>query len=752
MQNRLFGQVLTEGIHSIKARQGRDINVIEAEIAQALGYSADTVQRWRKGWVPKDETQVEFLARHIVQNGRRGRQWLDRFLTQARYYDRQQLLDELCPEQSPLAAGVKLIYHNLPPHSGEFLGRENEMAQIIEGLASRWPLISIEGMGGIGKTTLAIEVGWACLSGGSANLDVPFEACVFISAKNQTIMLNDLLNTIARVLNYPYIIQQTPPAEKPVEVDHLLRSHRVLIIADNFETVTAQPLIAYLQNIPEPSKALITTRHGQLRTVWPVSLRGLPETEALELIRRHARRLQLSTVIRATDETLKPLITVTDGNPYALVTALGYLKQGGLALDSLVNALYQAGREVGDIFNYIFGHTWQIMSQDACHLLMAMSFFSESASKTALGAAAGVEGYYLDAAIGQLVEMSLLEVNEALEEVRQRYSVHPLTLAFVGSKLLEAPEWEQAARERWSDFFVEYAELYGDDEIGGAVSHREELRDEINNIRLAIDWCFGHELTKAVRLVERISTFLLEEGEWNERLNLCRRALEVAQTPASQVGLRTRLGWTYFTQGDELKARQAWEEGLEIARQNGLHQRVAQFLRDLGWSCVLEGDYAQAHQLFTESLELAEEIEHELGILLAKAFLARTAYAMGHYREAEHDLLELLPEARKSHPRILYILRWLGEIALAEGRLDAARSYLEDGANVLKSYPDADTEARLQENLGDLEKATGHFDKAREVYDKALHLATRLGMRKEAERLEGKLQEIEQPLAKRTFN
>ncbi len=750
MSNKLFGDVLSEGIRSVSARQGRSIRAVEEDIAHDLKYSVANVQSWRKGTVPKEESQVEFLARYIVQNGKRGRQWLNRFLTQARYYDRQRLLDELCPEQSTLTVGAKTVPHNLPFRSGEFLGREHEMAQVIEGLASRWPLISIEGMAGIGKTTLATEVGCACLPGGLANLDDAFETCVFISAKGQPLTLNDLLDTIARVLNFPYIIQQTPPAEKPAEVDRLLRGHRVLIIADNFETVTDPGLISYLQNIPEPSKTLITTRQSQLRTVFPVPLRGLADTEALELIRRHARRLRLPAIAGVTNEALKPLVVVSGGNPKAIEMALGYLKHGGLAFDNLVNALHRVGQEVGGIFDYIFSRAWEIMSQDARHLLMVMPFFVESSSKAALGAAGGVEGFYLDAAIGQLVEMSLLEVNDALEESQRRYSLHPLTLAFAGAKLREVPEWEQGARERWSDFFVEYAELYGDDEMGEAVSHREQLRDEIKNIRLAIDWCFGHELTKAVRLVERISTFLLEEGEWNERLNLCRRALEVAQTPASQVGLRTRLGWAYFTQGDDLKARQAWEEGLEIARQHGLHERVAQFLRDLGWSCVLEGDYSQAHQLFTESLELAEEIEHELGILLAKAFLARTAYATGHYLEAEHDLLELLPEARKSHPRILYILRWLGEIALAEGRLDAARSYLEDGANALRSYPDADTEARLQENLGDLEKATGHFDKARETYDKALHLATRLGMRKETERLEQKLRKIEHLLVKST--
>jgi len=69
------------------------------------------------------------------------------------------------PPQRPLKPSkppVPEIPHNLP-QPGEFIGREREKAQVREALASRSFLVSIDGIGGIGKTALALEVTCECL-------------------------------------------------------------------------------------------------------------------------------------------------------------------------------------------------------------------------------------------------------------------------------------------------------------------------------------------------------------------------------------------------------------------------------------------------------------------------------------------------------------------------------------------------------------------------------------------------------------
>lgn len=753
--NKRFGKLLSEGIISVAKRQHKQVVAVEREIAEALGYTHHTVERWRRGYLPNNPEQVAFLVRFCVTSGRVDRDWVQSLLTHARYLDqeRQALLQELFTERAQRIE-VSRFNHNLPPTYGEFLGRQQDMACVLEGLISRWPLVSVEGLAGVGKTTLAIEVARRCLPGSNAALDQAFEAVVWVSAKDrpeQKRWLNDVLDTVARVLDFPYITQ-LPPEQKPAEVNKLLQSRPILIIIDNFETIEDLDLERWMQRVPVPSKVLITNRHSQQRRVWDIHLRGLEEREALDLIRRHARRLGLRKMEVAEEKELLPLARVTGGNPMAIEMAMGHVKHG-LSLSETVDNLHAASKTVGDIFDYLFNHAWGILVEDARYVLLVIPFFADSAAKEALGAAAGIKGYRLDMALEQLVEISLLDVNEALEETGHRFSTHPLTRAFAEEKLREIPEQEREARERWVDFYLQYVELYGDDDFGeeigrGIAGRREKLRDEIKNLRRAIEWCFQNRPENAVRLVERITTFLIDEGEWSQRLDLCRRALEVAETPESKAGLLARLAWSYLVCADYEQARKAHAQGLEIARQYGLQDRLVQLLRDSGHLYSLQCDYLEANRLYAESLELAEMIHQEIGILEAQSFRARTACASSKYQEAKQIFLRLLPELKTSHPKqLVFTLRFLGDIAISEGRLDEARCYLQDALeNTLKAYYEAHEEAQLYRSWGDLERASGNLDQAREAYEKALDRSTRLGMRKEIAQLEALIREIEHSL------
>jgi len=119
--------------------------------------------------------------------------------------------------------------------------------------------------------------------------------------------------------------------------------------------------------------------------------------------------------------------------------------------------LHEASQTVNDIFDYLFAHSWQLLSEDARLVLMAMTLFAESTSKEALGATAGLAGFNLDKALAQLVEMSLLTVDEILSGTQIRYSAHPLTRSFAADKLTEWSEYETMARTRCIDFFLQFA-------------------------------------------------------------------------------------------------------------------------------------------------------------------------------------------------------------------------------------------------------------------------------------------------------
>jgi hypothetical protein len=141
--------------------------------------------------------------------------------------------------------------------------------------------VLIVGLGGNRKTSLAREVADACLKGLEG---APvFDAAVWVSGKDHpgTTNLGVVLDEIARTLDYPGFTEFEHD-EKRREVEQLLRRQKVLLVVDNFETITDRALLTWLLNLPEPSKALITSREyrREWRSSWPVELRGMSDSVA----------------------------------------------------------------------------------------------------------------------------------------------------------------------------------------------------------------------------------------------------------------------------------------------------------------------------------------------------------------------------------------------------------------------------------------------------------------------------------------
>jgi LuxR family glucitol operon transcriptional activator len=209
------------------------------------------------------------------------------------------------PQQLLTEPARSEIYSNLPSRI-EFIGRKKEMERVKSALNSRYFLICIDGIGGIGKTSLALEVIHECLRFSKGEIKVAeekqpesaipkFDGFIWTSAKDRELRLNDILDAVARTLDWPGIAQQ-PYEEKIESVRKLLQTKPYLLIVDNFETITDEAVRDFLLKIPEPSKVLITSREQKLPQAWAVSIKGLEQDEALALIRNEGQRLGLKSV------------------------------------------------------------------------------------------------------------------------------------------------------------------------------------------------------------------------------------------------------------------------------------------------------------------------------------------------------------------------------------------------------------------------------------------------------------------------
>jgi len=641
------------------------------------------------------------------------------------------------------------IPSNLPPRS-EFIGREKEKARVQEALASRYPLTCIDGIGGIGKTVLALEAASECLRASKGEIPADsistFDGFIWTTAKDRDLALNDMLDAIARTLDYPGIAQQ-PLEEKRESVRKLLQSKRYLLIVDNFETVTDEAIRDFLLRLPEPSKALITSREQKLRQAWAVSLKGLEQAEALALIRSEGRRLGLVAVETGEERVLLRLYQATGGAPLAIKWAVGQIKQKGQSLDTVLATLHEA---TGDIFEEVFARCWSLLSDDARRILMVMPIFAASASHAAIEAASDVHHFALDEGLGQLVEMWLLEATDELEADKRRYSIHPLTRAFAGARLREDVEWEKETRKKAAEYFYNFAVKYGG---WGKWDTFPRLKEELANLLATVDWYYqNREWQKVIQLGTGMTHFLGTYGYWAELVVYGRYTLEAARYLADKRAIAwlnmNALGMVYIKRGDYEEARACFEESLSLYEGLSDWEGLVYASRYLGIVAIEQGELDMAEEINKRALDMAKSKCTEKIILALYSNFGDLALRRGNYAEAE----QWYEEARKglervgSRSRLSSRLVDLGIVKLRQGKVDEARDFYEKGLALSQESHRPDNIVNAKLGLAIVGEKQGNRANALKLAHESLEMAERLGMQKEVEetksllaRLTGKL-------------
>jgi tetratricopeptide (TPR) repeat protein len=663
--------------------------------------------------------------------------------------DRRKRLDTP-EEQAPAAPTlvVAQIPHNLPPRT-QFIGREAEKSRIHEALRSRSYLVSIDGIGGIGKTVLALEVAHECLhaSKGEDPTDgiATFEGFIWTTAKDRELTLNALLDAVARTLDYPGIAQQ-PVEEKCIAVRKLLQEQPYLVIVDNFETITDKGVRDFLLNLPEPSKALITTREQKLRRVWAISLKGLAEPEALALIRTAGKRLGLTALERGDDGTLLHLYQATGGAPLAIKWAVGQIKQRGQSLDTVLAALHEAR---GDIFDNIFIRSWSLLAENARQVLMVMPVFATSASREGIEAASDVHHFALDEALGQLVEMSLVDPTNVLDLTRWRYSIHPLTRAFAAAKLHRETGTVQAIHQRVAKFFQAFAKEHGGfwSEEGYA-----QLESELPNILAIIQWCWRNQLANVgMSTFYHINDFMIVRGYWPDAMTLGQKAIATAQEVEDEHSAAVfriwPVGWLHRHRGNLHSAEEHVTQALDVFERLGDELFTAHAKRQLGRILQEQGQLEQAKQLFEEAIAFFESAGNRRHIYFVTANMANIALQQGDLDSAWDLCDSVLASARQfdDPERIAHLLNVLGGVARRRGTLRQAKGLWEEALSHMERANRLDEIADGQLRLAHVEIEMGREQAATQMLSKALETYRRLGVEFRVREIEELLEELPKP-------
>jgi phosphoglycolate phosphatase-like HAD superfamily hydrolase len=586
---------------------------------------------------------------------------------------------------------VRQVRHNLGPRS-RFVGRNRELQRLIEGLNSDYSVITIEGLGGMGKTTLASELGWRLVDNSSL-ARANFEAILWTEEHDGRLTLDEVLDTVVQVLELPYI-RSLPLANKRKEVVRHLQHSRCLLIVDNVDARTSAEVLEFIGRISSRTSMVLTTsRERMAQGAWMVPVGRLTPADGIQYVRQESLRLGVASIADGDDRPLA-LYQATGGNPQAIRLTLAQINSGIVTLTEALDSLRRAAN--GDIFSAIFERGWAGLRDDnapAAQALMVLALHPGTASRDALEAGIDVHDDNLPTAIGGLADLSLIEDVTAGPFGTPQFRVHPLTRAFarrqLNANLVERGTLEDRLLVYYLGFASRHADTYGE------IANARHLESERINVLYFAN--LTHERAcrtdrpgdwlQVVGYADALAQYLWGRGYWRERLALCERAVDAAQ----------HLG-----------------DSIALARQHALIGRTHLWLGN--------PDRAEVHLEICENALLGAT---EKDRAMAKRLRAQLASASGTFDEAQmllHDILKVAPNTTDDEGRAATLIE-LGVLAANQRDFTEARAYFEEALRLDERLGTTEGIAVSLSHLGNATFELREFTQARGHYERGLTLA-----------------------------
>ena len=628
--------------------------------------------------------------------------------------------------QGDLWTPAREVHHSLPAERDAFVGRQGALQALAQRFERGARLVSLLGLGGSGKTRLALRYGRAWLG------DYPGGVwfCDLAGARD----LDGLLRAVAQGLDLP-LGRADPVAQIGLAI---AGRGPCLVIFDNFEQVARlaeATLGQWLDRAPQ-ARLLVTTREllcivGEEGMTLP-PLDGA-EAEALFLLRARASRPDYQP--DADDlAAIGTLVRLLDGLPLAIELAAARVRL--LPPRSLLLRMRErfklltsgAGRtDRQATLRAAFDWSWDLMS-DADHAALAQlsvfeGGFTLAAAQAVLDLTASDPDAWAEDAVGSLVDKSWVRALggdrfDLLSSVQDYADEHLRTPGrFTGSGEAAAA----AARLRHGAWFAAL----------GPVRATEQACADLNNLLAAC--------RRALRRGDAATATGALAGGWAalRRHGPFKTGVDLAEAVCALDGLTGRdaarahlaLGQARDAAGGLAAARHATEQALALATAAGDGACEAEARLQLASLDVRSGHHDAAAAGHADALRLARQLGLPALECAALNGMGNAAMNRGAMDEARAHYAACLALARRSADRHWQgsALGNLGGLDATIGRLAEALVQYEEALQMARALGDRQREGNTLANLGLLHQMQGQHAQAIAAGDRALRLARELG-------------------------
>lgn len=616
-----------------------------------------------------------------------------------------------------------------------FVGRETELSetrQILKNADCR--LLTLVGVGGIGKTRLAIQLAkdqqQTFLHGGwFVNLQPLQSGKQIVSA---------VVDALGVVLSG----HDTPENQ----LLQYLQDKNLLLLLDNFEHVLdGVEFVTQIIQCAPAVKLLVTSREAlSLPEEWLYPVEGLPfplshQTDnvesitAVELFVERARQVYPNFSLADNQASVVRICQLVDGLPLALEMAASWTKtlrcsEIAAEIQHNLNFLTSNLRHVPERHRSmpaVFAQTWEHLTESEQALFKRLAVFKGGFRREAAEAIAGASLPLLS---------SLLDKCLLRREAGGRYQIHELLRQYANGKLddAEIEALTEAHCRYYCDFLAQREPGLVERE---QVKNSLEIEDELENIRSAWQYAVDHQQLDALRKAAAPYFYFCQmQSRYLEYVDASNLAVNVFEAVKDMPGLAQVLvyqGWMLIRIGRfeqaaaGLERSQALFKDFRLTPDYGMGSHP---LAPLIVLTVIQGDYARAVALGQQlKLEMAGGMDKQnLGFAcygLTSAYLN-----LGQYEAAlenAEEALKLFAEIG-NHWISAYGHIELGNVQRAMGHYAEAERHYRESLRIRQDYRDPEGIAVTANHLGEISLLQHDYPAARQLYEQSLSLYQKL--------------------------